>query len=117
MTRPAEELLEFGRLRELLRGQTTSALGGRAVDALAFGTDRARLEREFAAIAEAVAWLRQGSEMGFGALADPAGWFERLVEARRGAGARANCWTWPRLPTPPPGCARLFARRRRNFLC
>jgi DNA mismatch repair protein MutS2 len=48
------------------------------VDALAFGTDGAHLEREFAAIAEAVAWLRQGSEMGFGALADPAGWFERL---------------------------------------
>ena len=80
MTRPAEELLEFGRLRELLRGQTTSAPGGRAVDALAFGTDGARLEREFAAIAEAVAWLRAGSEMGFGALADPAPWLERLAK-------------------------------------
>ena len=78
MTRSAEELLEFGRLRELLRRQTTSALGGRAVDALSFGTDGARLEREFATIAEAVAWLRQGSEMGFGGLADPAGWFARL---------------------------------------
>lgn len=78
MTRPAEELLEFGRLRELLRRQTTSALGGRAVDALSFGTDAARLEREFATIAEAVAWLRQGSEMGFGGLADPGGWFARL---------------------------------------
>jgi DNA mismatch repair protein MutS2 len=78
VTRPAEELLEFGRLSELLRRQTTSALGARAVEALAFGTDRARLEREFATIAEAVAWLRQGSEMGFGGLADPAGWFARL---------------------------------------
>ena len=78
MTRSAEELLEFGRLRELLRGQTTSAPGSRAVDALAFGTDGARLDREFAAIAEAVAWLRQGSELGFGGLADPAAWLERL---------------------------------------
>jgi DNA mismatch repair protein MutS2 len=78
VTRSAEELLEFGRLRELLRRQTTSALGGRAVEALSFGTDGPRLEREFAAIAEAVAWLRQGSEMGFGGLADPAGWFARL---------------------------------------
>ena len=64
MTRSAEELLEFGRLRELLRRQTTSALGARAVDALSFGTDRARLEREFAAIAEAVAWLRAGQRDG-----------------------------------------------------
>ena len=78
VTRSAEELLEFGRLRELLRRQTTSALGGRAMDALSFGTDRARLEREFATMAEAVAWLRQGSEMGFGGLADPAGWSARL---------------------------------------
>jgi DNA mismatch repair protein MutS2 len=78
VTRSAEDLLEFGRLRELLRRQTTSALGGRAVDALSFTTDRARLEREFAMIAEAVAWLRQGSEMGFGGLADPEGWFARL---------------------------------------
>ena len=78
MTRPADELLEFGRLRDLLRAKTTSAPGSRAVDALAFGTDGARLEREFSAIAEAVAWLRQSSELGFGALADPAAWLGRL---------------------------------------
>jgi DNA mismatch repair protein MutS2 len=78
VTRAAEELLEFGRLRELLRLKTTSALGGRAVDGLAFSRDRARLEREFATIAEAVEWLRQGSEMGFGGLADPDGWFARI---------------------------------------
>ena len=79
MRRSAEELLEFGRLRDLLRRQTTSALGGRAVDALAFSTDREKLQREFAAIAEAVQWLRQGSEMGFGGLVDPGGWFSRIV--------------------------------------
>ena len=78
MTRSAEELLEFGRLRELVRRQTTSALGARAVEMLSFGTEVARLEREFAAIAEALAWLRQGSEMGFGGLSDPAGWSARL---------------------------------------
>ncbi len=78
VSRPAEQILEFDRLRDLLRAKTTSAPGGRAVDALAFGTDRSRLEREFAAIAEAVAYLRAGSELGFGGLADPQPWLERL---------------------------------------
>ena len=78
MPRPAEEILEFDRLRELLRGQTTLAAGRRAVDSLAFRTDQSQLEREFAAIAEAIAYLRAGSEMGFGALADPKPWLTRL---------------------------------------
>ena len=78
MSRPAEQILEFDRLRDLLRARTTSAPGRRAVDALAFGTDRVRLEREFAAIAEGVAYLRTGNELGFGALADPQPWLERL---------------------------------------
>ena len=78
MSRPAEQILEFDRLRDLLRGRTTSAPGRRAVDALAFGTDRAGLERGFAAIAEALAYLRTGSEVGFGALADPQPWLERI---------------------------------------
>jgi DNA mismatch repair protein MutS2 len=78
VSRSSEEILEFGRLRELLRGQTTSAPGGRAVDALAFRTSREELEHEFAAIAEAMAYLRTGSEIGFGALADPEPWLARL---------------------------------------
>ncbi|HEY1866580.1 MAG TPA: Smr/MutS family protein [Candidatus Acidoferrales bacterium] len=78
MSRSSEEILEFDRLRELLRGQTTSAPGRRAVDALAFRTGREELEREFAAIAEAIAYLRTGSEVGFGALADPEPWLARL---------------------------------------
>jgi DNA mismatch repair protein MutS2 len=77
--RPAEELLELARLRALLLGRTTSEPGRRAVDALRFTTDVEQLEREFATIAEAVAWLGEGSEMGFGALADPQPWLERLV--------------------------------------
>src|ERR1700690_4450633 len=76
--RPAEQILEFDRLRDLLRARTTSAPGRGAVDALAFGTDQARLEREFAAIAEAVAYLRSGSELGFGTLGDPQAWLERI---------------------------------------
>jgi DNA mismatch repair protein MutS2 len=79
MSRPAEEILELDRLRELLRRQTTSAPGRRAIDALAFRTDRAQLEEEFSAIAEAIANLRAGCEMGFGAMADPESWLGRLV--------------------------------------
>ena len=78
MGRRAEEILEFERLRDLLRARTTSAPGRRAIEALAFDTDRAPLEREFAAIGEAMAYLRSGQELGFGGLADPEAWFERL---------------------------------------
>ena len=78
MGRRAEEILEFERLRDLLRARTTSAPGRRAIEALGFQTERAPLEREFAAIAEAMAYLRSGQELGFGSLADPEGWFERL---------------------------------------
>jgi DNA mismatch repair protein MutS2 len=78
VSRPAEEILEFDRLRDLLRGHTTSAPGRRAVDALAFRTGREELDREFAAIAEAMACLRAGSEVGFGALADPQPWLARI---------------------------------------
>ena len=78
MSRPAEELLEFVRLREIVRRYTTCAPGRRAVEALAPQHDRAALDASFALIREAMAWLRAGSEMGFGALADPAGWLERL---------------------------------------
>ena len=78
MGRRAEEILEFDRLRELLRGRTTSAPGRRAIEALEFRTERAQLEREFAAVWEAIAYLRSGEELGFGALADPEAWLERL---------------------------------------
>ncbi len=78
MSRSAEDILEFDRLLDLLRVRTTSGAGRRAVDLLAFSTDRTRLEREFAAIAEAVAYLRAGGELGFGGLADPESWLARL---------------------------------------
>ena len=79
MGRRAEEILEFGRLRDLLRARTTSAPGRRAIEALGFRTERRELEREFSAIAEAIAYLRSGEELGLGNLADPEPWLERMA--------------------------------------
>src|SRR6266446_6018363 len=78
MSRTAEDILEFDRLRELLRRQTTCAPGRRAVDALSFSTDRAALDAVFALIAEAIAYRHDGSEMGFGSVADPEPWIAEL---------------------------------------
>ena len=78
MSRTAQDVLEFDKLRELLRGRTTCAPGRRAVGALEPGMERASLESAFALIREAREWLRAGRELGFGALADPHGWLERI---------------------------------------
>lgn len=78
MSRTAQDLLEFDKLRELLRLRTTCAPGRRAVDALEFGTDRAALDAAFALIREAREWLRSGGELGFGGLADPQVWLEKI---------------------------------------
>ena len=78
MSRTAEDILEFDRLRELLRRQTTCAPGRRAIDALAFSHDRAALDAAFALIAEAIAFQPEGGEMGFGSLADPERWLAEL---------------------------------------
>jgi DNA mismatch repair protein MutS2 len=78
MSRTAQDVLEFDKLRELLRLRTTCAPGRRAVSALEPGTERAALESAFALIREAREWLRAGRELGFGALSDPEGWLERL---------------------------------------
>ena len=78
MSRTAQDVLEFDKLRELLRLRTTCAPGRRAVDALEFGTDRTELEGAFALIREAREWLRSGGELGFGGLADPQGWLEKI---------------------------------------
>ena len=79
MSRTAEEVLEFDKLRELLRLRTTCAPGRRAVSALEPGMERAALESVFALIGEATEWLRAGRELGFGALADPQSWLERIA--------------------------------------
>ena len=78
MSRTAQDVLEFDKLRELLRLRTTCAPGRRAVDALEFGTDRAALDAAFALIREAREWLRGGGELGFGGLADPQDWLEKI---------------------------------------
>ena len=78
MSRTAQDVLEFDKLRELLRLRTTCAPGRRAVSALEPGMDRAALEAAFRLIRESREWLRAGRELGFGALADPQGWLERI---------------------------------------
>ncbi len=78
MPRTAQDVLEFDKLRELLRLRTTCAPGRRAVDALEFETDRGALEAAFALIREAREWLRGGAELGFGGLADPQAWIEKI---------------------------------------
>ncbi len=78
MSRTAQDVLEFDKLRELLRLRTTCAPGRRTVSALEPGTERDALESAFALIREAGEWLRAGRELGFGVLADPQGWLERI---------------------------------------
>jgi len=78
MSRTAQDVLEFDKLRELLRLRTTCAPGRRAVDALEFGTDCNALVAAFALIREAREWLRGGGELGFGGLADPQDWLEKI---------------------------------------
>ena len=78
MSRTAQDVLEFDKLRELLQLRTTCAPGRRAINALEPGTERAALESAFALIREAREWLRAGRELGFGALSDPESWLERM---------------------------------------
>lgn len=79
MSRSAEELLEFGRLREIVARNCTCAPGRRAIEGLALRTEAESLRVEFSLIREAIAYLRSGAELGFGSLADPAGWLGRLA--------------------------------------
>ncbi|HEV2491251.1 MAG TPA: Smr/MutS family protein [Candidatus Acidoferrales bacterium] len=79
MSRAAEELLEFGKLREILARYSTCAPGRRAIEKLSPRTSASELGAEFDLIREAIAYLRSGSELGFGALADPAEWLARLA--------------------------------------
>lgn len=78
MSRPPEELLEFGRLKDIVGGFATCAPGHRAIQALAPQQDAVALDSEFAHVSEAVGWLRSGAELGFAALADPEPWLARL---------------------------------------
>jgi DNA mismatch repair protein MutS2 len=79
MSRSAAEVLEFDKLRELLRVRSTCLPGRRGIDALAFRTDRAALESEFALIREAREWLRAARDLGFAALQDPQDWLAKIA--------------------------------------
>jgi DNA mismatch repair protein MutS2 len=78
MSRTALDVLEFDKLLELLRQRTTCAPGRRFVDGLQPGMDRAAIKAAFALIREAREWLRAARELGFGGLADPQNWLERI---------------------------------------
>jgi DNA mismatch repair protein MutS2 len=78
VSRSAEELLEFPRLREIVAGRATCAPGRRAILALVPRFDADALTEEFEWIHEAVEYLRAGSELGFGSLADPEVWLAAL---------------------------------------
>jgi len=78
MSRSAQDVLEFDKLRELLRQRTTCVLGRRAVDGLAFSQNAAFVQQQFALIREAREWLRSGRDLGFGALSDPNSWLAKI---------------------------------------
>jgi DNA mismatch repair protein MutS2 len=78
LSRTAEQVLEFDRLKEILAGYTTCAPGQRDIEALAFGNDVAALDAEFVLIREAIGYLRPGAELGFGSLSDPENWLAHL---------------------------------------
>ena len=79
MARTAQDVLEFDKLLELLRQRTTCAPGRRFVDGLHPDADRAAVTAAFVLIREARDWLRGGRELGFGVLADPESWLERIA--------------------------------------
>jgi DNA mismatch repair protein MutS2 len=78
MSRSILDLLEFHKLREIVRGFTTCAPGRRAVEALAPSQDRARLAGDFILVREGMEWIREGQQLGFGGLADPEPWLARI---------------------------------------
>jgi DNA mismatch repair protein MutS2 len=79
VSRTAEDLLEFNRLKEIVGTHSTCAPGRRAIEALALQQDVAGLHAEFELVREAIVYLRAGLELGFGALADPDAWLARLA--------------------------------------
>lgn len=79
MPRPAQEVLEFDLLKEIVGGFSTCAPGRRGIQKLEPQQDVEWLNAEFALVREAAAYLRAGSELGFGSLADPDDWLGRLA--------------------------------------
>lgn len=78
MPRPAEDVLEFTRLREIVAGFATCAPGRQTAEALHPSEDAAALGAEFELIREAISRLRTGEDIGFGSLSNPELWLPRL---------------------------------------
>jgi DNA mismatch repair protein MutS2 len=79
VSRSAEQLLEFDRLKDIVSRYTTCAPGRRTTLALEIQHHAVALDSEFTLMREVVAYLREGSELGFGSLADPEPWLARLI--------------------------------------
>jgi DNA mismatch repair protein MutS2 len=79
VSRSAQQVLEFDKLKEIVGGYSTCVPGRRAIEALEPNQDAAALNAEFALVREAAEYLRGGSELGFGSLRDPEEWLTRLA--------------------------------------
>jgi DNA mismatch repair protein MutS2 len=79
VSRSAEQLLEFDRLKDIVSRYTTCAPGRRSTLGLLVQQNSAAIDVEFSLVREAVTYLRAGSELGFGSLADPEPWLARLI--------------------------------------
>ena len=77
-------VLEFDRLREMVRGCCQSELGRQAVDELAPTTDAAWVEHQQQLTAEVRAFLQAGGRFDFGGLSDPR---QLVLRARIGGAA------------------------------
>jgi DNA mismatch repair protein MutS2 len=66
----SERVLEFDRLREILRGYCWSSLGQDSIDALAPTSDREWMQREHRLTAEVREYLRSGGRFDFSGMAD-----------------------------------------------
>jgi len=78
VSRHAEQLLEFDKLKEIVSGFTTCAPGRRDIFSLNPQHEVSALNSEFILIREAVAYLRSGAEMGLSSLADPQHWLAHI---------------------------------------
>ena len=115
MSRTAQDVLEFDKLRELLRLRTTCAPGRRAVDALAPMNDRAALEAAFALIREAREWLRGGrrTRIRRHSLIRRAG--SRTSKAPASFSSRTNFWMQRRFSRPRAWLKRQFKEDAAKF--
>ena len=104
-------------MRELLRQRTTCAPGRRFVDGLESNGSREDLESAFALIREAREWLRLGRELGFGGLADPQGWMERLESPGVALEPADFLDAGSLLETSVVAAPAISGRSRKNFHC